>query len=64
MFPFFEREADALQKDGIIFLRLRNNWNTSKREMTALFELVPTWLKNTVFVKERSLDFPLKQLGS
>ena len=37
---------------------------TSKREMTALFELVPTWLKNTVFVKERSLDFPLKQLGS
>ena len=52
-----------MQKDGIICDYVTTG-TTSKREMTALFELVPTWLKNTVFVKERSLDFPLKQLGS
>lgn len=41
-----------MQKDGIIFLRLRNNWNTSLHEMTALFELVPSWLENAVFVRK------------
>ena len=51
---FFQREADALHKDGrgftfcdYVTIRIR-----PAHEMTALFELGPTQLENRVFVRK------------